>query len=329
MQEEAEMIRRLILTDGSHEPVREYSVIGNDKGNDKGNRVRYFSTERHAWEELPEAMIDWNATKNYAVQAQNKVSEQSREAWQQAESARTEYEARLPEISPGLRIPASGGVFMLDVYKEKPGQEKSGQNGSGQEESGLVPLRQSGADRNRNMKSNILRGLINPVAGSKHTIELEGLHASVQAHTGTPEIFIHIDPYDEIVGYTSSTAHEHLQLVRCTRKKDKREVVALNIAIYGKVSRQTEGVAIRVEPISEYWVRIVPTEPLPPGEYALVEWDARGAVNEFVWDFGVNPDAPPNAVVTHGARTNPDDVPMLIQNVDEDDEDGRITRMAE
>jgi hypothetical protein len=34
---------------------------------------------------------------------------------------------------------------------------------------------------------------------------------------------------------------------------------------------------------------------MEPGEYALVELDAKGSPNEFVWDFGVNPLAPPNA----------------------------------
>ena len=298
MQEEAGTIRRLILTDGSHELIREYSITGNNNG----NRVRYFSTERHEWEELPENMIDWNATRDHAAQAQNEATEQKRNAWQQAEKESAAYDARQPEIFPGLRVPASGGVFILDVYHE---------------ESGLVPLRQSSADRNRNMKSNILRGLINPLAGSKHTVELEGLHAPIQVHTETPEIFFHIDPEDDITGYTSWTAHEHLQLVRCEHKKDRREVIAFNIAVYGKVHRQTNGVQIKVEPLSEYWVKIIPLEPLPLGEYALVEWDAKGMVNEFVWDFGVNPSAPPNAATSRGTRINPDDTPGLIRK-DED-----------
>ena len=34
-----------------------------------GDRVRYFSSERNSWEELPSSMIDWEATDKYAQQA--------------------------------------------------------------------------------------------------------------------------------------------------------------------------------------------------------------------------------------------------------------------
>ena len=46
--------KKLILKDGSYQIVREYQV--------NGDRVRYFSEERGDWEELPAAMVDWDAT---------------------------------------------------------------------------------------------------------------------------------------------------------------------------------------------------------------------------------------------------------------------------
>src|SRR6202045_1459249 len=46
--------KKLVLKDGNFQLVREYER--------KGERVRYFSLERGAWEEIPAALVDWDAT---------------------------------------------------------------------------------------------------------------------------------------------------------------------------------------------------------------------------------------------------------------------------
>src|ERR1700758_1073364 len=46
--------KKLVLKDGNFQLVREYQR--------NGDRVRYFSEERHTWEEIPAAMVDWDAT---------------------------------------------------------------------------------------------------------------------------------------------------------------------------------------------------------------------------------------------------------------------------
>jgi hypothetical protein len=266
--------KRLILKDGSYELISQYEI--------RDGRVRYFSSERHGWEEMPYDLIDWAATEKYARQESSDASVRKSEALDRAAEERQADEAREPSVAAGLKIPSPDGVYLLDSYQSRPE---------------LNRLAQNGADLKKNMKKNILRGVINPIAGSKQTVELKGLHAKVQSHVLTPSIYFSIDTSDPLTDYNSETAKDHLRIVRCGEKDGNRIVAAFDIAVYGKVKQRTQYLESRVEPISEYWVRVAPSNELPPGEYALVEVDGKGAMNQFVWDFGIDPAAPPNADV--------------------------------
>ena len=50
---------KLMLKDGNFQLVRSYER--------NGERVRYFSVERGDWEEIPAAMVDWDATAKAAT----------------------------------------------------------------------------------------------------------------------------------------------------------------------------------------------------------------------------------------------------------------------
>jgi hypothetical protein len=264
---------RIILRDGNYQMVSKCELIG--------DRVHYMSAERYDWEDIPTSLVDWEATKRYELgEASPKKSAEAAAVDAEEAAERKREEAKSPEIKPGLRLPSQGGVFLLDVYRDNPE---------------LVELVQNGGQINQNRKSNVLRAAINPLAKAKQTIEIKGLHARVQSHLPQPVIYVNIDmDQNPQTGPGANEVSDHFRIVRATPKRDSRAVGAIEIAVYGKVSQKQNYVPTRAEPLTSEWIKIVPTQPLEPGEYALVEMLGKD-VNMYVWDFGISPTAPENA----------------------------------
>jgi len=279
---------RLILKDGSYQLVTKYEV--------KGDRVRYYSTEREDWEELPNSLVDWPATEKY----EKDKAAPSPEALQLDKDIERE-DVPLPEVAPGLRIPEDTGVFLLDTF---------------QGEAQLVEINQSAGDVNRNTKMNILRGTLNPIAGPKQTVELEGEHATVQAHVAVPTLYVKIDEGPPSVGQSSGAAEpsnsgsskdsqaqkplatsERYVILHAEVKGKRRIVAGVKRELTGKIEHEQKTVKATADEIRGGWLKLTPTESLVPGEYALVEMSDKGSMNLYVWDFGINPKA--------GANPNP------------------------
>lgn len=268
-------IKRLVMRDGSFQSISKYEV--------KGNRVRYMSAERFEWEEIPTALIDWPATEKYArAHVSGALSRSAAEADAEEQTERKREAELTPEVAPGLRLPRQGGVFLADVYDRQ---------------AQLCELEQNSGEVKRNTGRNILRATVNPLASAKQTIELKGAHAQVQSHVNNPFIYVNVDEDPDDPGKGAPASKDRFRIVRVEsdKKKDSRVVGAIKVAVYGKVSQQQKLVATTVEPFSGPWLKITPAEPLPPGEYALVELlGDKQEMNLYVWDFGFNADAPAN-----------------------------------
>jgi hypothetical protein len=272
--------RRLILKDGSYQSVTKYEV--------HGDRVRYFSAERGEWEEVPKSLIDWDATDKFERgREEGKLAPEAAALDKELDTERKAEQARSPEIAPGLRLPDEGGIFILDTYQNQPQ---------------LAELQQSGGDLNQNAKSNILRSVINPLAGAKQNIELPEAHAKVQSHTPVPSLYINIDANNGAPAIAQATGDpsplpptERFKIIRIEVKGGKRVAGVVKIAVTGKMKTDERFVASTVTTMTGGWVKLTPTEPLAGGEYAVAEMLGKEGMNLYVWDFGVNPSAPANA----------------------------------
>ena len=262
-----ERTTRLILKDGSYQSVVKYEV--------QGDRVHYLSAERYEWEDIPSSLIDWDATRKYEADLSSGKLRKPREETAEEKKEREKEEANSPQIAPGLHLPGSGGVFLFDQYQGKPE---------------LAEIVQNGSELNKNGKKSVLRSTVNPIASSKQSFELKDEHAKIQSHLPRPAIYIDIDE-----GPQGTEIADRFRLVRVAVKKDNRIVANLKITFTGKASQQSVSVPANVEKLGTgEWVKLTPAQDLAAGEYAVVEMLDPQEMNLYVWDFGVNPNAPAN-----------------------------------
>jgi hypothetical protein len=282
--------KRLILKDGSYQTATKWEIVG--------DRVRYYSAERYAWEELPRILVDWPATEKYNQESESERAELALRIAKGQAPADKDDEADQPDtpmVAPGLRLPDGGGVFLLDTYQNQPQ---------------LLELAQNSGELNRHTGKNILRAAINPLAlSSKQTIELKGEHAKVQSHLAQPAIYVNVESDSDQTQTPpqkeASPPAERYGIVRLEMKNGVRVVGSLNVAVYGKVSQKESWIKTTTTPVGG-WFKIAPAEPLATAEYAVVELLEKGQINLYVWDFGVDPSAPGNSNAWTPRQTAPD-----------------------
>jgi hypothetical protein len=280
-----QLAKRLILKDGSYQLATKWEV--------KGDRVRYLSSERDEWEELPNSLVDWAATDKFAKdRAAGVPAPEAVEIDKEVEAERRAEEARTPRVAPGLHLPEDGGVLLLDTFETQPQ---------------LVQLQQNAGELNRRKTENMVRSAIMPIPilSRKQTIELDGPHAALQAHATLPAIYVNLT---QDAGSTVSSQQgpqqpqqaeqswDRYRLVRVQSKKEKRIIGEIKISPLGKTSHEQNLVPTSAQRLTGGWVKVTPDNDLEPGEYAVIEMLGNDEMNSYVWDFGVNPSAPANAI---------------------------------
>ena len=92
----------------------------------------------------------------------------------------------------------------------------------------------------------------------------------------------------------SSDAFAHWAIVRATIKKDRRILAQVNFTqLTGNAKRSDSQVDATIEKLADGWLKITPTNPLTPGEYALQPVPkVANTFSTVVFDFTIDPKAP-------------------------------------
>jgi hypothetical protein len=233
---------RLYLKDGTHHNVREYQK--------QGDRVRYYSTERGDWEEIPLELVDLKKTEDEIARRKAERSEEAKlmDAEEKAERA----QAR--EIE---RIPYEAGVFMVEGEK-------------------VTTLKQAESKVVNNKRRSILKAMSPiPIVAGKSTIELDGSKSAFPVASDRPEFYIRL------------AAEERFAIIKLKPGKTTRIVQTWNIApVTNEILEETEIIESFKQQLADGLYKIWPTKPLIAGEYAVVEY-TEGKGNIQVWDFSV------------------------------------------
>ena len=284
---------RLILKDGTYQLVRKYEIVG--------DRVRYISIERSGeWEELPLELVDWDATRKWERDHANQPEEAASPAMKEAEdidkeeaAEREAAKARRPEVAKGLELPDEDGVFALDTFQGTPE---------------LVEMLPS--ELNANTKTKHGLSTLNPMAGAKASLELDGAHAKVHLHVNDPVLYLSLnarDDAEQVVSHAMTVntsgakevaSHKHgahsatsgFAIVRVDQRNSVRIVGAIHMSPNGVVTQDEDVIPAKVEVLpGKHWLKITPEKQLLIGEYALVEILSAADINQSVWDFRVDP----------------------------------------
>jgi hypothetical protein len=247
--------KKLILTDGTFQLVREYER--------RGDRVRYYSIERSQWEELPVELVDWEAT----LQAEREAERRREEILKRIQEIRQEELARSVhvdasiEVGPGLFLPDSVGLYVV----------LDGQ---------ILALGQSPIEM-RLDKGRLLTMILVPVPviPTRHRLELPGARATVQLRHGQPEFYLR----------TADDRTPEIELVRARVKGNRREIETINTFVTGDQIEQRNTLLLQRWPVAPRLYRFTLGQSLEPGEYVIVELIPQKGMSVFVWDFGVDP----------------------------------------
>lgn len=244
--------QKLFLKDGTYQLVSSYEV--------HGDRVRYYSVERSAWEEIPTSLVDLEATKRSEQgekASQKKVLEEGR----QIDKERFDRpEESGFEIAPGVHLPPEEGAYAYDGTR-------------------VIRLIESFAELVTDKRRAALAlAMPAPLLKNRSAVVLTGDRAAVRLQQAQPTFYVR----------SSEGWGAKLEVISLKVVKEKRVVEKVEAARGGMEKPSDAHVAVPVERTQVapgiYCLKLLHT--LDTGEYALGDLSGQELQLRF-WDFGV------------------------------------------
>lgn len=269
--------KKLILKDGTFQLVRKYVR--------SGDRVRYLSAERGDWEELPAAMVDWEATAKAETELKLDADGLAKKIHVEEESRSAEIAMDIDaslQVAPGVFLPPGEGMFVVEGRH--------------------VTLLEQVDTELKTDKKQLLKQVIVPipVVSGKRNLILQGARAKLRITTASPEFYLREAPADpERVSPVRKSSRPgesgpEVELIRATVKGGKRQVGSISTFLGEELKQERNIISVQRWDIAPTVFRFTLSEALKPGEYVLAEILPEG-MNLYVWDFGVDPGVPAKA----------------------------------
>jgi hypothetical protein len=265
--------KKLILKDGTFQLVRNYER--------NGERVRYFSSERGDWEEIPASLVDWDATARAEAAEKHDEDAFAQKVHTREEAQRidtiTDVDASL-QVAPGVFLPPGEGMFVIDGKH-------------------VTQLEQAGSEVKTDKKQ-LLKQVFSPIpiVPSKRNVDIPGSHATVRLLSTQLEFYLREAPPDPdrttaiVKSSRPGESGPEVELVRATVKGNKRQLESIRSLFGEQVEEKRNTISLERWEIAPTVFRFTLGQPLPAGEYALAEILPDG-MNLYVWDFGVDASA--------------------------------------
>jgi hypothetical protein len=219
----------------------------------EADRVRFYSVERSQWEEIPLNLVDLKRTTA-------EVAERRAELAKEAKVLTQEDQAERQLQNEIAKIPQNPGVYYMDGNTVKT-------------------IKAAESTVHNNKGRNVLKALSPiPVVTGKATLELNESH-SLNVLTNPEQEF-----------YIQLSTEERFGIVKLTPERGVRVVEKMTLVPVTKeiVEEPIEIQTYRKQLTQDGLYKIWPANPLPAGEYAVVEF-TPGKANMQVWDFRIKP----------------------------------------